>query len=428
MKVLFIQNRPLFPADTGGKIRTLNVLRHFARWHDVTYLCNAAPGEMSSVAQMEHLGLRVRAIPRVSIRRGTARFWFRAATNLMSRQPLSILNHFDPAVSRAAWAILDEAPHDLVICDFLHTARHAAGLRDRAATVLFQHNVEAQILARHAQGDDGLLRRAYMRMQWRRTHRFERAAGRMFDAVIAVSDEDRATFAREYGWPHVHVIDTAVDLEHFAPEPEPDASSSPPRCVFVGSLDWLPNHDGVVRFVRDVWPIVRGRCPDAVFSIVGRNPSPALRRLGENPGVEVVGTVPDVRPHLAAAAAVVVPLHVGGGTRLKIFAAMAMSKAVVSTSLGAEGLPVGHDRHLLIADDPSRFADAVLRLFHDAALRHRLGTAARALVSQHFGSEPVARQFERICAHAVDARARRRGDERERDLGDAPIAHVVAVD
>jgi glycosyltransferase involved in cell wall biosynthesis len=142
------------------------------------------------------------------------------------------------------------------------------------------------------------------------------------------------------------------------------------------------------------------------LGIVDRNPTRAVVRLGEQPGVEVIGTVPDVRPHLARASAVVVPLNVGGGTRLKIFEAMAMGKAVVSTTLGAEGLPVEDGRQILIADDPALFADSVVRLLADSELRHRVGGEARDLVQRRFGTEVVAREFERICLDVVQEKSR----------------------
>jgi glycosyltransferase involved in cell wall biosynthesis len=400
VKILFIQNRPLFPADTGGKIRTLNVLKHLARWHDVTYLCSSEAGDEPHLAQMSDLGLKVEAVPHRRIRRGSLRFWTRLATNLFSSLPLSIAKNYDPALRRRACDLVAQGNFDLLICDFLHTARYGAGLG--LPSVLFQHNVEAQILARHAEQDGGRLRRLYMGLQYRRTLKFESRSGRDFDAVIAVSQTDRETFRRDYRWQHAHAIDTAVDLDYFQPAATP---VRPERCAFVGSLDWMPNADGVIHFVRNVWPLVRQRRPAATFAIVGRSPSPAVLKLAEVPGVEVHASVPDVRPYLADAAAVLVPLHVGGGTRLKIFAAMAMAKAIVSTTLGAEGLPVEHGRDILIADGDQNFADAVIALLESPQKQSDIGQAARHLVLERFGTEGVARQFERVCLDVVSSRA-----------------------
>jgi glycosyltransferase involved in cell wall biosynthesis len=228
--------------------------------------------------------------------------------------------------------------------------------------------------------------------------RFERDCGRHFDAVIAVSEQDKALFEREYGWRHVRAIDTAVDEEFFR---HPGTPEAPGRVVFLGSMDWMPNQDGVKWFVRDVWPAVRAAHPGATFHIVGRNPPADIRALATTAGVSVLGAVADVRPHLADAAVVVVPLLVGGGTRLKIYEAMAMSRAVVSTTIGAEGLPVVPGEHYLKADAPAAFAAAVNGLLADPRAGTTLGTAADRFVRERYGSEPVARQFEAICRSVV---------------------------
>jgi glycosyltransferase involved in cell wall biosynthesis len=233
-----------------------------------------------------------------------------------------------------------------------------------------------------------------MSIQARKMRRFEAEAGRQFDAVVAVSERDRQIFEQDYGWRHVHTIDTAVDVDYFQPRPD---SGRADRVVFVGSMDWLPNADGVKRFVRQVWPQIRRGRPEATFQIVGRAPDASVRRLGRMDGVEVTGSVSDVRPFLAEAAVVVVPLYVGGGTRLKIFEAMAMDKAVVSTSLGAEGLKLTPGKHIELADDPGSFAARVVELLSDDCRRRRLARAAREYVCQNFSAATVARQFEQIC-------------------------------
>jgi len=210
-------------------------------------------------------------------------------------------------------------------------ARNAIGLPG-PPKILFQHNVESEIYRRHADSDLHWLRRAYMGLQCRKMRAFEARAGRRFDAVIAVSERDREIFEREYGWQHVHTIDTAVDIEYFQA-----CGTAPKRknVVFLGSMDWLPNSDGAAHFAHSIWPNIRQSHPDATFTIVGRNPTPMVSRLASLSGITVTDTVPDVRPYLQTASVVVVPLLVGGGTRIKIFEAMAASRPVVSTTLAA---------------------------------------------------------------------------------------------
>jgi glycosyltransferase involved in cell wall biosynthesis len=214
----------------------------------------------------------------------------------------------------------------------------------------------------------------------------EEAALQRFDGILAVSDADRDTFLRLYPDSRVRpiwVIPTGVDTEYYTPPEESAVPVSEPTLVFTGSMDWLPNEDAMRYFCRDILPLIRAEEPRTRLSIVGRTPTAAVRALA-NEYIEVTGTVSDVRPFVRKAAVYVVPLRIGGGTRLKIFEAMAMGQAVVSTRVGAEGLPVVDDEHVLIADEPRAFANAVLSLLRDGARRRALGAAARALVVDHY--------------------------------------------
>lgn len=400
MKILFLQKRLLFPADSGGKIRTLNIVRHLAQWHEVTYLCNTQPGDCVHEETMRELGVRLETVPWKETPRESARFYGQLARNLLSRYPFNVAKDYDPRLRGRAAELLSQENYDLLICDFVQMARNAAGLA-APASLLFQHNVEAQIFERQAATDSSRLRRQFMGYQHRKMRRFEARAGRWFDAVVAVSRRDRKTFERQYGWRHVHTIDTGVDTQYFSPN---GRSIHPQRVVFVGSLDWMPNQDGVAHFVNNIWPHVLRQHPQAHFQVVGRNPSESVKRLGGHNRVEVVGTVSDVRPFLQEAAVVVVPLRIGGGTRIKIFEAMAMRKAVVSTTLGAEGLPVEDEHHLLLADEPQEFARSVNTLISDTAKRDQLGAVARKTVEDNYSAEVVARQFESICQRTVEHR------------------------
>lgn len=400
MKILFLHKQILFPRDTGGKIRVLNVIKHLGKWHDVTYVSNLRAGEAQFLPQMRDLGLRIEVVPGETAKRGGFRFYSGILANLLSGNPFTIDRNFDPEIRARVATLLAAEPYDLLICDTVVMARHVIGLPTPPA-VLFQHNVEAQILRRHAHIAPGRIKRWFMKRQWKKMLRFEKNCGPHFDAVIAVSEPDKALFQRDYGWDHVRAIDTAVDEEFFY---NPGSSGVPGRVMFLGSMDWMPNQDGVSWFVREVWPTVLARHPQATFHIVGRSPPAEIRALSSIAGVTVVGGVPDVRPHLAEASVVVVPLLVGGGTRLKIYEAMAMGRAVVSTAIGAEGLPVRPGEHYLVADDPASFARAVCELLASPELKQNIGQTADRFVRESYGSAPVARQFESICKSVVDNR------------------------
>lgn len=392
-KILFLQKRFLFPTDSGGKIRTLNVLRHLAKWHDVTYLCNVLASEEPFRREMQELGIDLVTIPWTEAPRNSLAFFRGLAANLASPYPFNVNKDYDKKLRLTAEKMIADGKFDLLICDFVQMARNCLEIKN-VPKLLFEHNVEAQIFERHSKQDKGFFRRTYMWLQWKKMLRFERNAGLDFDRVVAVSNEDREYYREHYGWKHTDVIDTAVDTEYFAPL---DTESVPHRCVFIGSMDWLPNEDGIQYFVNEVWPLVRDKYPNATFQVVGRNPQPATRSLDGKNGVHVTGSVPDVRPFVAESQVNVIPLLVGGGTRLKAFEAMAMGKPIVSTSLGVEGLKVTDNENLMIADAPDQFADRISQLFESRELRSRLASRAGDMVRNHYSAEVVARQFEQIC-------------------------------
>jgi glycosyltransferase involved in cell wall biosynthesis len=223
---------------------------------------------------------------------------------------------------------------------------------------------------------------------------------KLADHVLAVSENDRDEFVSFLDPTRLTVIPTGVDTEFFQPSPEEEA---PDSIVFTGSMDWLPNEDAMVYFIEQILPLIRNELPQASLKVVGRKPSRRLQELAaRKPGVELTGWVEDVRPHVARGAVCVVPLRIGGGTRLKIFEAMAMGKAVVSTSIGAEGLPVQHSQDILLADDPAEFAHSVVSLLRNSSERKRLGVAARKLVEENYGWPKIARTFAAVLAQVVE--------------------------
>ncbi|WP_167546883.1 glycosyltransferase [Stieleria maiorica] len=379
----------------------MNILRHLACWHDITYLCNILPSEEPYLDEMKNLGLKMETIPWTETPRTSWRFYVDLAKNLFSSYPFNVNKDHDPRLRQRAAELLQQQDFDLLVCDFVQMARNCIGF-DQIPKLLFQHNVEAQIFQRQAKRGGGPLRRLYMWLQWKKMQRFEAHAGNDFDRVVAVSDRDRETFQESYGWTHVEVIDTAVDTDYFHPL---DLAPIPRRCVFVGSMDWLPNEDGVLYFVQAIWPLIRKQLPDATFSIVGRNPSHAIRALNGNHGIHVTGSVADVRPFLSESDIVVVPLRVGGGTRLKVYEAMAMRKPVVSTSIGIEGLNVTHRENVLIADDPATFAEHVVGLANDPGFRTELANNGLAMVHRSHTPVVAAKQFECACLDALGNRS-----------------------
>jgi glycosyltransferase involved in cell wall biosynthesis len=215
--------------------------------------------------------------------------------------------------------------------------------------------------------------------------------------VLAVSENDRAAFLEFVGPERVTVIQTGVDTEYFQPSSEPERAGS---TVFTGTMDWMPNEDGVAYYAEKIFPLILREVPEASFWVVGRRPPRRIQALASEV-VTVTGAVEDIRPYLAKGAVCVVPLRSGSGTRIKIFEAMAAGKAVVSTTLGAEGLPVSHGENIILADDPADFAHQVVDLLRDGERRTALGRAARRLVEENYGWPAVAAHFDEIMQAVV---------------------------
>ncbi len=440
MRILWLKSDLLLPLDKGGKLRTWHLLRSLARRHEITYLAFTAPDEAAEHVQgMHEVAARVITIPRREPAKRSLRFYADAAVHLVDPLPYAVGKYRSRAYAQRLKALLRESAFDLIVCDFLFPAVNLPGTLPCPA-VIFTHNVEAEIWRRHAETRTQPLAKLLYGLQHRRMLSYERRTLRRFDGVLAVSDADAQTFRTLYPGAvrePIHVVPTGVDTSFFAPSPSAPESR---HLVFTGSMDWLPNEDAMLYFCRDVLPLVQADEPNVTLSIVGRAPTPAVVRLGGEAGVRVTGRVDDVRPYMRDAAAYIVPLRIGGGTRLKIFEAMAMGKAVVSTTVGAEGLPVVHDEHLDIADDPRAFARSIVDVLRDVGRRRRLEAAARALVVERYDWTAVAGALETaLIAFAGQSRAAvaptARGadltpltpagllDEQRRQLGLGPTAN-----
>ena len=400
MHILWLKTELLHPVDKGGKIRTYNMLKELKRDHRVTYLTldDGAAGVAERESAFEYCDELV-CVPHQPREKFTAGFYSELLFNLASPLPYAIKKYESAQMRAEIIKRVEAGKIDLVVCDFLAPASNvpfAVG----CPTVLFQHNVEAMIWQRHYEVQSNPLKKAYLFRQWRKMRAYERRMCRLFDAVVAVSSEDREQMQNEYGVASVFDVPTGVDTNFFRPSgnEQPDAHN----IVFTGSMDWLPNEDAISYFTEQIMPRIKLAIPDATLTVVGRNPYPSLLELAKrDSSVVVTGRVDDVRPYMERAAAYVVPLRIGGGTRLKIYEAMAMEKAIVSTTIGAEGLPIKDGAELLLADTAEAFADAVVSVLKDTPLANALGTRAAATVREQFGWQRVAERFGRICEDSL---------------------------
>jgi glycosyltransferase involved in cell wall biosynthesis len=383
------------------------MLRELKRAHEVTYL-TLDDGQAGGDAR-ERAGEychELITVPHRTRAKFTPGFYLDLSHNLVSRLPYFIQKYKSAMMRREVARLAGGGRFDVLVCDFLMSSINVPA-RVNCPAVLFQHNVEAMIWKRHYEVQQNPLKKAYLYGQWRKAFAYERAACRRFDSVITVSADDSARTREDYGVEAVADVATGVDTEYF--RPRGGAEKDPFNLVFTGSMDWLPNEDAIRYFTEQVMPLVKQAIPQATLTVVGRNPYPSLLELSRrDPSIVVTGRVEDVRPYMERAAGYVVPLRIGGGTRLKIYEAMAMEQPVVSTRVGAEGLPVEDREHLLLADAPEDFAAAVVRVLTDENLARSLGARAAKLVREQFGWARVAEDFAGLCAGAA-ARSKEQG-------------------
>ena len=405
-RLVFISPVFLFPNDAGGKIRTTNVLRGMKGGaFDVT-LVSVATANQEKRWEAEIEGVCDKFISWEA--EASQPKWLRAL-DLLSALPVNVIVDRTVNGTAAVQAAAESSAADVIVFDFVHSAvlwpAHLS-----CASVCFTHNVEAEIFARHAKVATDPLRRWMWSSQHKKMQRFEREALARFTAVVAVSDRDARFLRDKYELADVRSIPTGVDLDFFSwQEPPAVDAAGPPTVVFTGSMDWAANIDGVQYFLKEVWPLVVLEQADARFVVVGRNPPASLVALAHRmQNVELTGFVDDVRPYVHSAHAFVIPLLVGGGTRIKAFEAMAMGCPIVSTSIGTEGLGAEAEVHFLERDSAREMARAVLALLRDGDLRHRLSKDARAVVERRFGHQVAAGVFEEICKHAVTSHKRQR--------------------
>lgn len=398
MKILWVKAGKLLPLDTGGKIRSYNILLHLSKQHEVTllsYYGGLRDAQYERVLS-EHLPSSTPVYCPIMAVRPLARsvdylrHWWDPA-------PFVVSNYRSAEVTQLLNAWLGERRFDVAVCDFLAASLNFPA-QPAIPCVLFQHNVESVLWERKAQYETNLFRRAIWKREARKMRLYETLTVNRFHRLIAVSEQDRQSLCAMTDPKRIEVVPTGVDLKQFRRTRRDE--ESPSLVLFVGSMDWRPNIDAVEYFCRAVWPHILSAVPNARFRIVGRTPPKEVQQLASG-SVEVTGTVPSIVEHLEQAAVVVVPLRIGGGTRLKIYEAMAAGKAVVSTTIGAEGLDVVDGDDIVLADTATDMSQAAIRLLSNSQSRRAIGNRAARKASLYDWSV-IAQRFAEILHKAAD--------------------------
>ncbi|QEM68669.1 glycosyltransferase [Geobacter sp. FeAm09] len=394
MNVLIVDEEVPWPLDTGKKIRTYNLLQRLQKRHSVTYLCYGDRGDCLPDCP----NVTLITLPSTVLEQKGFRFYRALLANMLSPKPYVVDRHYSAALEKRALSLVASGRFDLVHCEWMPYTENIRTLLGRLPSVLSAHNVEAQIWERYCEAESNLLKKLYIYLQWRKMVGYEARAAVNYSQVSVVSAPDRDIFMERYGCSRVTVVPNGVDERYFAPA---QSAICPGSMVFTGSMDWRPNQDGVTYFIEEIFPQIRRRIPAATFAVVGRKPPQWLLALAERtPGVTVTGTVDDVRPYIARSMLYVVPLRVGGGSRLKILEAMSMAKTVLSTTVGAEGLDVAEGKNILLRDTPRDFADAACTALENSAVFSGYGAAGRALILESYTWDAIAGVMDAVWERA----------------------------
>lgn len=395
MRILWVKAGKLLPVDTGGKIRSYNLLKHLSSENDTTLLTYYDGPRDSSYEQQI-----TQQFSAVAINTGLSQSKQGQVLNYLKCLPLSapfaVSKFTSTQVKRRIREWDKEGKFDVLISDFLSASWNFDSSL-KTPTVLFQHNVESALWQRQAKHEANAVKNIAFKLEASKMLKYETDAVKRFDHVIAVSNHDRDLMSKMTDREKISVVPTGVDLVEFAKEGSGDEIVEP-IVLFLGSMDWPANVDGVDFFCREVWQQVKTAVPEAKFYIVGRNPPPRITKLASD-SIVVTGRVESVMPFIRKAAVFIVPLRIGGGTRLKIYEAMAAGKAVVSTSVGAEGLDFHDGEDILIADEADKFASDVVELLVNKDRRIKLGGSAAKLAAQYDWAT-IAKRFEEILRKA----------------------------
>lgn len=406
MRITFVTQIVPYPPHGGVLQRGFNLLRELGRKHEVQLLAFHHPDELPHgeplARSREELGKFCAELeyfplwPKQSSLHKLAAF----AAGAVYPKPFSVLAHKSSALARRIDEICRTREPDVLHLDTIALAP-LRQYRGNVPTVLAHHNIESQLMKRRAEHEAGAAARMYVRAQTERLIRYEQQQADKFALNITVSDADARMLKQICPGAKTAVVPNGVDTEYFAPR----LGEETPALIYTGGMNMFANRDAVEWFIDAIWPRIKAAVPDVRFFAIGQRPSPRIvAAAASDPAIKAPGFVDDVRPWVAKSAVYVVPLRVGGGTRLKMVDAMAQGKPIVATSVGAEGIDGENGKHFLLADDAESFARTVIDLLRDQNRRKQLGASARERAEQRYAwpmlSEALARHYARVVEEA----------------------------
>jgi len=392
LKILWLSHNVPYPPVRGVLMRNYNLIREVARRHKI-YLVALNQKSLLPTADLveksretlEQICERVYVFDLPSDRSAYSRYWY-----------------FAPAAAGKIAELVHEIPFDVVHFDTIGLCPYLS-FTGEAASFLNHHNIESDMMRRRGLNERNLAKKIYFRVEAVKLRRYERKMAQEFRANLVVSELDRTRLGSIAADPTMIVIANGTDTEYFRPS---GSKPVPQRLVFFGGMDWYPNRKAVLCFFDRIWQPLKRKFPEVSFTLIGRDPPASICELARNdPNIRILGFVDDIRPHVAEAEVFVCPISDGGGTRIKILDAMAMDKAIVSTTMAMEGIDARHGEHFLAADNRQEFVDGIARLFEHSSLRETIGKNARDFAERNYSWRAIGQALS--DSYRLHARARR---------------------
>jgi len=394
MRLLFITPRPTYPLDSGDRIRMYHLIKNLAKNHQI-YLISFIEdkGQSKAMDRMREFCGAVRCVYRPGYARTNI---VRKVFKFFAGGSYFIDDFYSEEMRRIIKEMVSTCKFDLVHFDFIEVGQYVDDIKG-IPTVLTEHDIFYLKTQRYLKAKQPFLERLGTLREWMKLYQYEPKIWDKFDHVIATSTHDAAMIKSRRPNTKVSVVPNGVDTEFFNIKEFEKEATDEISLVYTGTLNNIANRDAVLFFYHKIFHLIREEIPDIKWYVVGKNPSSGIQELAKkDPAIIVTGLVEDVRPYIAKAAIYVAPIRIGSGTRLKILEAMSMKKAVVSTSIGCEGLNIEHNKNILIADNPQQFANLVIRAINDQSLRSRLGENGRRLVESEYDWKICAEKFEQV--------------------------------
>jgi len=404
MNIVFLSQIVPYPPHGGVLQRGYNILREIGRYNRVHLLAFIHPDTQKtpeliheSRKELEKYCITVQYFP-LWPKRSIAHRLVAFGAGLLYPLPFSVMAHHSSAYRSALRKTLERESIDLLHIDTIGLAPYRR-LGPNIPCVLTHHNIESHLMRRRAETENNLMRKFYTDLQARRLRAYEAAQSPLFDLNITVSPNDQADLCQIAPGVTTAIVPNGVDTTYFSPA----VDNHEVAAIYTGGMNMYANKDAVLYFIREIWPAILRDHPDAKFYAIGQDPPRELQNhAARDPSVVVTGFVDDIRPYTRKCAVYVVPLRVGGGTRLKVLDALAQGKAIVSTSVGCEGIAITPGKNILIEDEPARFAARVSELFSDSAMCHQLGLAARKLAVSRYDWSAIGENLQSMYENVVE--------------------------